>query len=88
MLSSIGERIKMLKMSSTIFSSMSCSAPPLNPPTPQELQTAFHTLSSPRLTKTCDEYLSVRPQDIFLLTRKGHRILSVCSLGLVIERMV
>ena len=42
----------------------------------------------PRLMKTSDDWLSVRPEDIFLLIRTGRGILIVYSLQLAIEMIV
>lgn len=42
----------------------------------------------PRLLKTSDDWLSVRPEDIFLLIRTGRGILMVRSLQPVIEMVV
>lgn len=72
-------------MSCTIFILKFC--PVLLPPT-WELKIAFHTLSSPVLLKTSEECLSVKWEEIFLLIRKGHQILIVCSLEPVIEMIV
>ena len=79
------EKIKILKMSSTVFILKFCSAP--FPPT-GKLKIAFCTLSSPGLRKTSEECLPVRWEEIFLLIRKGHGILIVRSLEPVIEMIV
>lgn len=85
MFSCIEERMKILKMHSTIFISKFCFTLLL----PMwELKIAFRTLSFPGLMKASEGGLPGRREEIFLLIRKGHRFLIVCSSEPVIEMIV